>query len=207
MTVLTTDDRAALEKAVVGARDAAEDAARAALLALAVDRPAPFATLDEEQRRLRNALRARARQLGDGDQDAGLRSARRRDRLRAVAPHALRPLPGRERPADAPGGVRRHAGGVRRAGARGGRSRRLGCWPPATPRRMLPGIFRRDDPAVQVRFAPEGRNALERMLADLPPASSRPTTPWAGSTSSGRARRRTRSTPASARSAAATYRR
>ncbi|MGI8551688.1 MAG: DNA methyltransferase [Dehalococcoidia bacterium] len=35
---------------------------------------------------------------------------------------------------------------------------------------MLPGIFRLGDPAVQVRLAPEGRRALERILADLPSA-------------------------------------
>jgi N-6 DNA Methylase len=35
---------------------------------------------------------------------------------------------------------------------------------------MLPGIFRTGDPAAQVRFAPEGRNALERILSDMAPA-------------------------------------
>ncbi|HHJ98964.1 MAG TPA: hypothetical protein ENN10_03350, partial [Actinobacteria bacterium] len=33
---------------------------------------------------------------------------------------------------------------------------------------MLPGIFRTDDPTLSVRFAPEGRQALERILAELP---------------------------------------
>ena len=33
---------------------------------------------------------------------------------------------------------------------------------------MLPGIFRMDDPVVQVRFAPEGRVELERILAEIP---------------------------------------
>ena len=35
--------------------------------------------------------------------------------------------------------------------------------------RMLPGIFRTDDPSAQVRFAPDQRQALERLLAELPP--------------------------------------
>ncbi|MDQ2832111.1 MAG: BREX-1 system adenine-specific DNA-methyltransferase PglX, partial [Chloroflexota bacterium] len=35
---------------------------------------------------------------------------------------------------------------------------------------MLPGIFRADDPAVAVRFAPEGRDRLERILGALPAA-------------------------------------
>ncbi len=35
--------------------------------------------------------------------------------------------------------------------------------------RMLPGIFRTDDPALRLRFAPEDRAALERLLEALPP--------------------------------------
>ena len=33
---------------------------------------------------------------------------------------------------------------------------------------MLPGIFHRDDPSVNVQFAPEGRLALEKILASIP---------------------------------------
>ena len=33
---------------------------------------------------------------------------------------------------------------------------------------MLPGIFRADDPAVQVPFSPEGRHKLERIITDFP---------------------------------------
>src|SRR5581483_7746535 len=36
--------------------------------------------------------------------------------------------------------------------------------------RMLPGIFRTDDPSTQVALAPEGRLALEAILASLPAA-------------------------------------
>ena len=32
---------------------------------------------------------------------------------------------------------------------------------------ILPGIFRLDDPCVRLRLAPEGRHALERLLAGL----------------------------------------
>ena len=34
--------------------------------------------------------------------------------------------------------------------------------------RMLPGIFRTDDPSAQVSFAPDQRQALERILTELP---------------------------------------
>ena len=33
---------------------------------------------------------------------------------------------------------------------------------------MLPGIFRADDPAVQVSFSPEGWHKLERIITDFP---------------------------------------
>src|SRR5206468_9395774 len=33
---------------------------------------------------------------------------------------------------------------------------------------ILPGIFRLDDPCVRLRLAPEGRHALEQVLASLP---------------------------------------
>ena len=55
----------------VEARDKAEDAARAALSILAVNSPKAFAALTKEQRALRNALRAKARQLAGGSQAAG----------------------------------------------------------------------------------------------------------------------------------------
>ena len=60
-----------MEKAVIAAREEAEDAARAALDVLAVNQQRAFETLTSEQRVLRNALRAKARQLGSGSQSAG----------------------------------------------------------------------------------------------------------------------------------------
>ena len=68
-----------------------------------------------------------------------------------------------------PDGVAGHAAGLRRAGRRGRGGGRLGAGRPLRGP-MLPGIFRADDPAAQVRFAPEGRQALEELVQDLPPA-------------------------------------
>ena len=61
-----------VEKSVLAAREAAEGAAQAALNTLAVNRPAPYESMDEGARQLRRALRAKARQLGGGSQIQGL---------------------------------------------------------------------------------------------------------------------------------------
>ena len=65
MPVLTTQQRNTLETAVKRARTLAETGARNALHALAVDNPEPFAHMNPEQRSLRNRLRNKARLLGD----------------------------------------------------------------------------------------------------------------------------------------------
>jgi hypothetical protein len=65
MPVLTTQQRNTLESAVKLARKLAETGARNALQALAVNNPEPFAHMSPEQRTLRNRLRNKARLLGD----------------------------------------------------------------------------------------------------------------------------------------------
>jgi len=65
MPALASDLRKTLENTVVKARDKAEGGARDALTALAVDASEPFGSMSEEERKLRNRLRARGRQLGD----------------------------------------------------------------------------------------------------------------------------------------------
>ena len=66
MRTLTKELRNQLAKTVMEARDAAEAGARKALHALGVDEPDAPSHLTQEQRELRRALRAQARQLGDG---------------------------------------------------------------------------------------------------------------------------------------------
>src|SRR2546421_8094111 len=66
MAPISNELRSVLERAIIGAREIAEEEAESALIRLSVNRNEPFASLDREQRRLRNALRAKARQLGDG---------------------------------------------------------------------------------------------------------------------------------------------
>ena len=65
MPALATSIRNKLEEAVKQARRVAEIAARSALDALAVQEATPYPHMDEPAKRLRNHLRARARQLGD----------------------------------------------------------------------------------------------------------------------------------------------
>jgi hypothetical protein len=65
MAVLTTQQRNILESAVKQARKVAEVGAFNALQGLAVDNPEPFAHMNPIQRGLRNSLRSKARLLGD----------------------------------------------------------------------------------------------------------------------------------------------
>ena len=71
MASLESTLRSDLENAVIAAREEAEAASRATLDVLAVNQQRAFEALTREQRALRNALRAKARQLGSGSQSAG----------------------------------------------------------------------------------------------------------------------------------------
>ena len=159
--------RSALEKAVVEARDKAEDAARAALSTLSVNRARAFATLTKEQRELRNALRARGRQLGSGGQTAGFpilveevayAQWHRMLFARFLAENDLLMHPT---------GVAVTLEECEELAAEAGDPE---LWATAAryATEMLPGIFPGDEPSGQVSFAPEGRAALEAILNAIP---------------------------------------
>ena len=167
MPPLDTTLRNALEKAVVEARLKAEDAARAALDVLAVNDSRAFETLTREQRALRNLLRAKVRQLGSGIHSTGATMLveevayvqwHRMLFARFLAENNLLMHPiGEpvtleecEELAAEEGDQDRWATAARYAG------------------NMLPGIFAPDDPSIQVKFAPEGRAALEAALSTIP---------------------------------------
>ena len=156
-----------MEKAIVAARDEAGVAARAALDVLAVNQQRAFETLTGEQRALRNALRAKARQLGSGIQSAGFDLLveevayvqwhrmlfplflAENDLLMhptgvAVTMEECEELAATEGEADRWATAARYAGN------------------------MLPGIFPSDDSRGQVTLAPEGRAALEVILNTIP---------------------------------------
>ena len=167
MATLESTLRSALEKAIMAAREEAEDAARAALDVLAVNQQRAFETLTSEQRALRNALRAKARQLGSGSQSTGFGLLV--EEVAYVQWHRmLFPL------FLAGNDLLMHPAGVavtmeeceELAAAEGDQDR----WATAAryASNMLPGIFPSDDPSGQITFAPEGRSALEAILNTLP---------------------------------------
>ena len=168
MPPLPSELRNLLEEAVIRAREEAEQAARIALSTLAVDAERAFASLDAEQRRLRNALRAKARQLGNGNQAAGFAPL-----VEQVAyEYWHRMLFGRFL---AENNLLMHPSGVPvtlpECEELAPQEGEPDAWQLAAryASAMLPGIFRSDDPCARVRFALEGRVALENILATLPP--------------------------------------
>jgi hypothetical protein len=156
-----------VEESVLAAREAAEEAAQAALNTLAVNRPTPYESMSESARQLRRALRAKARQLGGGSQIQGLQPLveeiayqqwHRMLFARFLAENDLL-----MHPTGVPVTLQDCAELAPEEGEADG-------WAVAAKyaSEMLPGIFRSDDPVVQLRFAPEGRQELERILAEMP---------------------------------------
>ena len=167
MATLESTLRSALEKAIITAREQAEDAARGALEVLAVNQERVFKVLTSEQRALRIALRAKARQLGSGNQSTGfallVEEVAYVQWHRMLFPQFL-----------AENDLLMHPSGVpvtmeecEELAAEAGDPDR---WATAAnyAGRMLPGIFPSDDPSGKVTFAREGRAALEVILNTLP---------------------------------------
>lgn len=167
MPVLTSQQRKLLDDACVKGRRASEQAVRAALGSLAVTAERPPGHLTEGDRQLRRGLRAKSRQLGNQDDSLDLLMAEcayeQWHRLlfaRFLAENNLLIHPDYRAPvtledceelADSLGEPDGWAVAGRFAAE------------------ILPGIFRVDDPCVQLRLAPEGRLALERIVDGLPP--------------------------------------
>jgi len=162
MPPLPKDQRRLLETTVVAARDAAEDAARAALRALSVDRDEAHTGISDHDRALRVALRAQARQLGDLEllvAQVAYEQSHRMLFARFLAENdLLMHLSG------VPVTLEECADLAASEGEPDG-------WMVAAryAARMLPGIFPLEDPSSRVRFAREGTAALEQLLAGLPP--------------------------------------
>jgi len=171
MTALSKNLRRHLEKAVVEAREVAEAGARAAIEHLAVDSPEPFSEMSPEERKLRVVLRAHARQLGDprkpnGEQEIGhlvvecaYEHWHRMIFARFLAENGVLIHPELKVPITLAECEELAA----EAGEKDG-------WTLAGrfAARMLPAVFRPDDPVLKIRFAPEHQQALEKLLASLP---------------------------------------
>jgi hypothetical protein len=168
--VLNADQRGHLNKAVQKARAAAEKAAADVLHALAVAEPSRPAYLTDDDNALRLALREKARQLGD---DTARTGASLINLVREVAYeqwHRLFFARFLE-----VNGLLRHPE-FRDISLTLNDCADLAddlCEPDGWSvaarfaSEILPGVFRLDDPAVQVRFATEHRHELERILLSL----------------------------------------
>jgi hypothetical protein len=170
LPTLSSHLRNKLERAVVEARDAAEAGARAALEALGVHSHEPYGHMSAEERRLRNHLRARARQLGDRQERSG---ALAMDHLvnECAYEHWHRMLFARflaendlliEPEMEVPISLEEAEELAKEEGK--------DVWEFASTcaERMLPQIFRAEDPLLQVELAPEHLLKLEELLGTLP---------------------------------------
>lgn len=171
MPPLPSDQRRQLEKAIVEARRIAEGGATEALQALAVHHHEPHGSMSADQRTLRNRLRAHGRQLGDVlDKQRGGQTIHRLARevayehwhrmlfARFLAENDLLIHPKARVPVSL-GDVQELA-----------REERADPWELAASyaQHMLPEIFRADDPVLRVTLPPEVRQAMQKLLADLP---------------------------------------
>ncbi|EOU9506973.1 SAM-dependent DNA methyltransferase [Pseudomonas aeruginosa] len=166
--------RKQLETTVIKARDIAEQAAQEALTRLSVGDASPASYLDDEQRALRNRLRAHGRQLGDlRDARTGQQETQRlcveiayehwhrmlfarfleQNHLLMYDPHTALTLEECQELAADEG----CANGWELAGKLASR--------------MLPQVFRADSPALAVPLAFNHVRALEKLIADLDKAT------------------------------------
>ena len=171
MATLAREIRRELEKTVKKARRVAEDGARKTLVQLGVHHHEPYGSMTPEQRALRNRLRAHGRQLGDRrDRQKG---TQRIERLiqECAYQHWHRMLFARFL-AEADLLIEPHSGVAITLEE---------CWELAREQgtdwlalasdyaeRMLPQIFRTDDPALAITMPPETLSDLEDLLKSLP---------------------------------------
>lgn len=172
MPTLASQLRNQLERVVIEARDVAEAGARAALEALAVHHHEPYGHMKADQRKLRNHLRARARQLGDRQDSSGRLAI---DHLagECAYEHWHRMLFARFLAEN--GLLIEPEMGVAMSLTEAeelAKDEGVDVWVFASrcAQRMLPQIFRPDDPLLQIGFATERMVELERLLNSLPPA-------------------------------------
>jgi len=169
MPALLSELRNKLEKVVVEARDVTEAGGRIALESLAVQHYEPYSHMNPEQRKLRNRLRARARQLGDEQEPSGRLQIwhlvwecayehwHRMLFARFLAENNLliEPEMGIAITMDECEELAREAGDDPRAMAA------------RFAQTSLPQIFREGDPVLELSLPPETQQALDRLLDSL----------------------------------------
>jgi hypothetical protein len=172
MSFLTSQQRNTLEKAVINARKKAEEGAVNILKSLAVDHHEPFAHQTAEQRALRNSLRSKARLLGDvklsddrHEMDNLVRELAyeywhkilfaRFLEANNLLMHPTMEVSVTLEELDELAADEGYADKWEAAAAYASK--------------MLPAIFRVEDPLMQITFAPNDRIALESILSALEP--------------------------------------
>lgn len=172
MAVLTAQQRNILEKAVIKARNTAEEGAINSLKNLAVEQPEPFAHQSVEQRALRNNLRAKARLLGDTKLPNGSHEIQNLAyELAYEYWHKIlfaRFLEANNLLMHPTIGVAVTLEEIEELATEEGYADK---WDAAATyaSKMLPAIFRVNDPLMQIKFAPDDRIALESILIALEP--------------------------------------
>ena len=168
---LSVDLRNQLAKTVQAARRVGETGARQAIRALAVERPEPHDSMPSTERVLRRRLRVHGRQLGDRREPKT--GAQEIERLTHEVAYEhwhrmlfARFLAEKQLLIEPDSGVAVSVAECEELA----RGRAQDRWTLAGgfAGRMLPRIFRPDAPALEIRLAPETRQALERLVESLP---------------------------------------
>jgi hypothetical protein len=170
MPVLDSSQRSQLEKAVIKARKLSVRGAYNTLKAFAVDNNEPYAHMSADERALRNQLRSKARLLGDKTISDGTHSI---DKLayelayeywhqmlfaKFLEANSLLMHPEHE-----------IAVSMEECEELGQEEGFDDKWQAAAnyASKMLPAIFRQDDPLMQLKYATEDRLALEELIEDI----------------------------------------
>lgn len=171
MSVLPIELRNKLERTIIEAREVAEAGAKAALKALAAHYHEPYVHMSSEERKLRNHLRARARQLGDKQNRKGeLEITHLVWECAYEHWHRMifaRFLAENELLIETEMGVAISLEECEELAKEDGKD----LWALASEfaQKMLPQIFRPNDPVLKIIFAREHRMKLENLLNDLEP--------------------------------------
>jgi hypothetical protein len=171
MAALLRELRKDLERAVILARRAAVEGAEKAVMALAVHEARPYGAMSEAQKKLRNRLRAHGRQLGDALD--GKKEIQEIEHVVAECAyeHWHRMLFARFLAENDLLIHPQYGAPISLEECRGlARSRGIGWVELAAEyaEGMLPQIFRRGDPMLEVVLPPESRHELEELLEGLP---------------------------------------
>ncbi|MBS3903007.1 MAG: hypothetical protein KGZ30_01375, partial [Anaplasmataceae bacterium] len=169
MATLNSTQRSALESAIIKARRLAEKGARSALMAKAVDQSEPFTHMNAEQRELRRRLRNRARLLGDILEEKVQQINHLSYELAYEYWHKMLFAKFLES-----NGLLMHpqhgiSVSLDDCEELAKEEHHADKWTAAAhyASRMLPAIFRTDDPLMQLEFSTEDRIALENLLTAI----------------------------------------